>query len=46
MLLPLMAQPQTKVAIVAFDSHVHAVEDFTGDQNAVKREPAEFAGRG
>src|SRR5664279_178648 len=37
MLLPLMAQPQTKVAILAFDSQVHPVEDFTGDQNAVKR---------
>ena len=33
---PLMAQPQTKVAVIAFDSHVHAVEDFTGDQNAIE----------
>ena len=32
----LMAQPETKVAIVAFDSRVHAVENFTSDQNAVE----------
>ena len=36
MLQPLMAQPETKVAIVAFDSRVHAVENFTGDQSAVE----------
>jgi VWFA-related protein len=35
MLQPLFAQPQTKVAIVAFDSRVQAVEDFTGDQDTV-----------
>ena len=38
MLQPLFAQPQTKVAIVAFDSQVHALEDFTGDQNEVERD--------
>ena len=38
MLQPLMAQPETKVAIVAFDSQVHAIENFTGDQNAVERD--------
>ncbi len=38
MLQPLMAQPQTKVAIVAFDSQVHALENFTGDQDAVARD--------
>ncbi len=37
MLGPLMAQPQTKVAVLAFDSHVHAVEDFTGDPNAIEQ---------
>jgi VWFA-related protein len=36
MLQPLMAQPETQVAIVAFDSRVHAVENFTGNQNAVE----------
>ncbi len=38
MLQPLLAQPQTKVAIVAFDSQVHAMENFTGDQNAIERD--------
>ncbi len=36
MLQPLMAQPGTKVAIVAFDSRVQAVENFTSNQNAVE----------
>ena len=39
MLQPLMAQPETKVAIVAFDSQVHAIENFTGNENAVTRDP-------
>ena len=38
MLEPLMAQPQSKVALVAFDSQVHPIENFTSDQNAVERE--------
>jgi len=38
MLQPLMAQPETKVAIVAFDSQVHAIEDFTGNENVVTRD--------
>jgi hypothetical protein len=38
MLQPLMAQPETKVAIVAFDSQVHAVETFTGNENVVSRD--------
>lgn len=38
MLQPLMAQPETKVAIVAFDSQVHAIENFTGNENAVTRD--------
>lgn len=38
MLQPLMAQPETKVAIIAFDSQVHAMENFTGNENAVTRD--------
>ncbi len=38
MLQPLMAQPETKVAIIAFDSQVHAIENFTGNENAVTRD--------
>jgi VWFA-related protein len=38
MLQPVMAQPQSKVALVAFDSQVHAIENFTGDQNAIVRD--------
>jgi VWFA-related protein len=36
MLQPLMAQPQSKVALLAFDSRVHMMENFTGDQDAVE----------
>ncbi|MGC2109461.1 MAG: VWA domain-containing protein [Candidatus Korobacteraceae bacterium] len=35
MLQPLMDQPETKVAVVAFDSQVHAVEDFTSNQTVI-----------
>lgn len=35
MLQPLLDQPQAKVAVIAFDSQVHPVEDFTGDEAAV-----------
>jgi VWFA-related protein len=38
MLQPVMAQPQSKVALLAFDSRVHPIEDFTGDQNAIERD--------
>jgi len=38
MLQPLLAQPETKVAIITFDSQVHAVENFTGNENAVTRD--------
>ena len=38
MLQPLLAQPETKVAIVAFDSQVHAVENFTSNENVVQRD--------
>jgi VWFA-related protein len=37
MLQPLFAQPENKIAIVAFDSRVHGVENFTGDQTAVEQ---------
>jgi VWFA-related protein len=37
MLQPLFAQPENKIAIVAFDSRVHEVENFTGDQTAVEQ---------
>ncbi len=37
MLQPLMAQPQSKVALITFDSQVHPIENFTSDQNAVER---------
>ena len=38
MLQPLMAQPQSKVAVIAFDSQVHPIEDFTSDQNVIEQE--------
>jgi VWFA-related protein len=38
MIQPLMSQPQTKVAIIAFDSQVHAVEHFTGDSATIARD--------
>lgn len=38
MLQPLLAQPGSKIALLAFDSHVHALENFTSDQNAIERE--------
>ncbi len=36
MLRPVMEQPETKVAIVAFDSGVHALENFTSNQEAAE----------
>jgi VWFA-related protein len=38
MLGPLMAQPQSKVALIAFDSQVHLLEDFTGDERVIEQE--------
>lgn len=38
MLQPVMDQPGSKIAVVAFDSTVHPVEDFTGDGQAVRRD--------
>jgi len=40
MLEPLMEQPGTKVAIIAFDSQVHAVENFTSDESEATRDLA------
>jgi len=40
MLDPVLAQPGSKVAVLAFDSQVHPVQDFTGDGSAVSRELA------
>jgi VWFA-related protein len=37
MLQPLMQQPQTKMAVVAFDSEVRPIENFTSDAEAVER---------
>jgi VWFA-related protein len=38
MLQPVMDQPGGKIAVVAFDSTVHPVEDFTSDQQSVRRD--------
>jgi hypothetical protein len=38
MLQPVMDQPGSKIALVAFDSTVHAVENFTGNAQAVRRD--------
>ena len=35
MLQPVLAQPDAKVAIVAFDSQVHAIENFTGNESLI-----------
>jgi VWFA-related protein len=35
MLDPLLQQPGTKVAIVAFDSEVHAIENFTSNESVI-----------
>jgi len=35
MLRPVLAQPGSKIAIVAFDSQVHAVENFTGNESLI-----------
>jgi VWFA-related protein len=38
MLQPVMDQPGSKIALVAFDSTVHPVENFTGNAQAVRRD--------
>jgi len=40
MLDPLMEQPESKIALVAFDSQVHGVENFTGDEAVIARDLA------
>jgi VWFA-related protein len=35
MLDPLLQQPETKIAIVAFDSEVHAIENFTSNESVI-----------
>jgi VWFA-related protein len=37
MLAPVFAEPGSKVALLAFDSQVHPLADFTGDEAAVRR---------
>jgi VWFA-related protein len=38
MLQPVMDQPGSKVAVVAFDSTVHPVEDFTSNQQIIRHD--------
>lgn len=38
MLDPLLSQPDSKIALVAFDSQVHALENFTSDRSTVEHE--------
>lgn len=38
MLQPVMDQPGSKIAVVAFDSVVHPLEDFTSNQQAIRRD--------
>lgn len=38
MLAPVFQEPGSKVALLAFDSQVHPIENFTGDEAAVRRE--------
>lgn len=40
MLDPLMEQPESKIALIAFDSQVHPLQNFTGDGNAISRDLA------
>jgi VWFA-related protein len=38
MLEPLMEQPGNKIALIAFDSQVHALENFTSNEDALKQD--------
>ena len=38
MLQPVMDAPDSKIAVIAFDSHVHGIENFTSDAQAVRRD--------
>ena len=40
MLDPVLAQPGSKVALLAFDSHVHPIQDFTSDEGAITHDLA------
>ncbi len=40
MLDPLMEQPESKIALIAFDSQVHPLQNFTGDDDTISRELA------
>jgi len=40
MLDPVFAEAGSKIAVVAFDSQVHAIQNFTGDETAVSRDLA------
>lgn len=38
MLLPVLSQPESKVALITFDSQVHAIQDFTGSQDVIEHQ--------
>ena len=38
MLAPVFQEPESKVAVLAFDSRVHPLENFTGDEAAIRRD--------
>jgi VWFA-related protein len=38
MLEPVMAQPDSKIAVVAFDSQVHGIDNFTGNGQTIRRD--------
>lgn len=40
MLEPIFSQPGSKIALVAFDSEVHGIADFTGNEDAISRDLA------
>lgn len=40
MLDPVLEQPGSKVALIAFDSQVHPLQDFTGDSSLISRKLA------
>ncbi len=38
MLAPVFQEPESKVALLAFDSRVHPLENFTGDEATIRRD--------
>lgn len=40
MLDPVLAQPGSKIALIAFDSEVHPLQDFTGDSSRISQKLA------